>query len=54
MSKSYIDLLFLKEIIDAVNSYFEDLDKPHYKDGLIKSEHRYDKCTSLSGDYVEK
>lgn len=41
-------------VIDAVNSYFEELDVSHYKDGITKLEHRYEKCISLSGDYVEK
>lgn len=43
-----------EEIIDAVNIHFEELDKLHNRDGLIKLEHRFDKYISFSVDYVKK
>lgn len=43
-----------EEVIDAVKSYFENLDKLYFRDGLIKLEHRFDKCISFFGDYAEK
>lgn len=43
-----------EEVIDAVNSDFEDLVKSHYRDGLIKLEYQYDECISFSGNDVEK
>lgn len=42
------------EVIEAVNSYFEELDESYYSNGIKKLEHRYDKCITLLGDYVEK
>lgn len=42
-------------VTDAANSYFEELDKSHSRDFLIKLEHQYDlMCIALSRDYVEK
>jgi len=38
----------------AVEGYFVDLIKNHYRDGIIALEHRWNKCISLKGDYVEK
>lgn len=43
-----------EEVIEAVNQYFEELDESTFKLGITKLEHRYEKCISLSGDYVEK
>ena len=43
-----------EEVIDAVNEYFEGLDESDYKNGITALEHRYEKCISLDGDYVEK
>ena len=43
-----------EEVIEAVNGYFEELDKPVYRDGITRLEHRYEKCISLGGYYVEK
>jgi hypothetical protein len=38
----------------AVERYFSDLTKNHYRDGIMALEHRWNKCISLKGDYVEK
>lgn len=43
-----------EEVIEAVNGYFEELDESVYRDGITRLEHRYEKCISLGGDYVEK
>lgn len=42
------------EIIDATNSYFEDLDKSYFLNGIKQLEYRLTKCIELKGDYVEK
>jgi histone-lysine N-methyltransferase SETMAR len=38
----------------AVEGYFADLTKNHDRDGIMALEHRWNKCISLKGDYVEK
>jgi hypothetical protein len=38
----------------AVEGYFADVMKNHYRDGIMALEHRWNKCFSLKGDYVEK
>jgi histone-lysine N-methyltransferase SETMAR len=43
-----------QEAIAAVEGYFADLTKNHYRDGIMALEHRCNKCISLKGDYVEK
>jgi histone-lysine N-methyltransferase SETMAR len=43
-----------QEAIAAVVGYFADLTKNHYRDGIMVLEHRWNKCISLKGDYVEK
>ena len=43
-----------QEAIAAVEGYFADLTKNHYRDGIMALEHRWNKCISLKGDYVEK
>jgi histone-lysine N-methyltransferase SETMAR len=43
-----------QELIAAVEGYFADLMKNHYRDGIMALEHRWNKCISLKGDYVEK
>jgi histone-lysine N-methyltransferase SETMAR len=43
-----------QEAIAAVVGYFADLTKNHYRDGIMVLEHRWNKCDSLKGDYVEK
>jgi histone-lysine N-methyltransferase SETMAR len=42
------------EAIAAVERYFADLTKNHYRDGIMRLEHRWNKCVSLKGDYVKK
>jgi len=41
-------------VIAAVKGYFADLMKNHYRDGIMALEHRWNKCISVKGDYVEK
>jgi histone-lysine N-methyltransferase SETMAR len=43
-----------QEAIAAVERYFAYLIKNHYRDGIMELEHRWNKCISLKGDYVEK
>jgi histone-lysine N-methyltransferase SETMAR len=43
-----------QEAIAAVEGYFADLTKNHYRDGIMALEQRWNKCISLKGDYVEK
>jgi len=43
-----------QEAIAAVEGYFADLMKNHYRDGIMVLEHRWNKYISLKGDYVEK
>jgi histone-lysine N-methyltransferase SETMAR len=43
-----------QEAIAAVERYFADLTENHYRDGIMALEHRWNKCISLKGDYVEK
>jgi hypothetical protein len=43
-----------QEAIAAVKGYFADLTKNHYRDGIMELEHRWNKCISLKGDYVEE
>jgi len=43
-----------KEATAAVEGYFADRTKNHYWDGILALEHRWNKCISLKGDYVEK
>jgi hypothetical protein len=43
-----------QEAIAAVEGYFADLTKNHYRDGTMALEHCWNKCISLKGDYVEK
>jgi len=43
-----------QEAIAAVEGYFADLTKNHYRDGIMALEHRWNKCISLKRDYVEK
>jgi histone-lysine N-methyltransferase SETMAR len=42
------------EAIAAVEGYFADLMKNHYRDRIMVMEHCWNKCISLKGDYVEK
>jgi hypothetical protein len=43
-----------QEATAAVEGYFADLTKNHYRDGIMALEHRSNKCIRLKGDYVEK
>jgi hypothetical protein len=43
-----------QEAIVAVDGYFADLTKNHYSDGIMALEHRWNKCISVKGNYVEK
>jgi hypothetical protein len=43
-----------QKAIAAVEGYFADLTKNHYRDGIMAPEHRWNKCICLKGDYVEK
>jgi len=43
-----------QKVIAAVEGYFADLTKNHYRDGIMALEHRWNKCISLKGDNVEK
>jgi histone-lysine N-methyltransferase SETMAR len=43
-----------QEATAAVERYFADLTKNHYRDGIMVLEHRWNKCISIKGDYVEK
>jgi histone-lysine N-methyltransferase SETMAR len=41
-----------QEAIAAVEGYFADLTKNHYRDGIMALEHWWNNCISLKGDYV--
>jgi histone-lysine N-methyltransferase SETMAR len=46
-----------QEAIAAAEGYFADLRlfcRSYYRDGIMALEHRWNKCISLKGDYVEK
>jgi len=43
-----------QEAIAAVEGYFADLTKSHYRDAIMALEHRWNKCICLKGEYVEK
>jgi len=43
-----------QEVIAAVEGYFADLKKNHYRDGIMALEHRWNEFISLKKDYVEK
>jgi hypothetical protein len=43
-----------QEAIAAVEGYFADVTKNHYRDGIMALEHRWNKSISLKGDYIEK
>jgi histone-lysine N-methyltransferase SETMAR len=43
-----------QEAIAAVVGYFTCCTKNHYRDGIMVLEHRWNKCISLKGDYVEE
>jgi hypothetical protein len=41
-------------VIAAVEGYFADLTKNHYRDGIMALEHHWNNCISFKGDYVKK
>jgi histone-lysine N-methyltransferase SETMAR len=43
-----------QEGIAAVEGYFADITKNHYREGIMALKHRWDKCISLKEDHVEK
>jgi histone-lysine N-methyltransferase SETMAR len=43
-----------QEAITAVERYFADVTKNHYRDGIMALEHRWNKCISSRRDYVKK
>jgi hypothetical protein len=43
-----------QEAIGAVEGYFADRMKNHYRDEKMVLEHHWNKCISLKGNYVEK
>jgi hypothetical protein len=43
-----------QEGIAAVEVYFADVMKNHYRDGIIVLEHCWNKCINLKVDFVEK
>jgi histone-lysine N-methyltransferase SETMAR len=43
-----------QEVTAAVEGYFADLMKNHYRDGIMALELRWNKCISLKGDYIRK
>ena len=42
-----------QEAIAAVEGYFADLTKNHYREGIMALEHRWNKCISFKGDMVK-
>jgi len=42
-----------QETIAAVEGYYSNLTKNHYRGGIIALEHRWNNCITLKGDYVE-
>ena len=42
------------EIISQTNTYFEELEKSYFLEGIPKLEKRWTKCIELKGDYIEK
>jgi hypothetical protein len=43
-----------QKAIAAVEGYFVDVTENHYRDRIMTLAHRWNKCISLKGDYVEK
>ena len=43
-----------QQAIAAVEGYFADFMKNHYRDGIMALEHRWNKCISLKRGYIEK
>ena len=53
-SSSLVSVFLQIEVIAAVEGYFADLMKNHYRDGIMALEHRWNICINLKGHYVEK
>ena len=43
-----------EELTAELERYFAGLEESHFRDGIKALEHRWTKCISLQGDYVEK
>jgi hypothetical protein len=43
-----------QEATAAVEGYFTDLTKNHYRDRIMVLEHHWNKCIIVKGDYVKK
>lgn len=43
-----------EEVIQNVNEYFEDLEKTHFREGIMNLEKRWGKCVESRRDSVEK
>jgi len=43
-----------QEAIAAVEGYFANRTKNHYRDGIMALEHCWNKCINVKGDYVKK
>jgi histone-lysine N-methyltransferase SETMAR len=43
-----------QEATAAIEGYFADRTKNHYRDGIMVLDHRWNMCISLNGDYDEK
>ena len=43
-----------QKAIASVEGHFADLTRNHYRDGIMALKHRWNKCISVKGDYVEK
>jgi hypothetical protein len=43
-----------QEATTAVEGYYADLTKNHYRDGIMALEHCWNKFSNLKGDYFEK
>ena len=41
-----------EELIAETNTYFEELPKDYYSDGIKKLEDRWNRCIDLKGEYV--
>jgi hypothetical protein len=42
-----------QEAIATLDVYFADLTKNQFREGVMALEHRWNKCVTLKGDYVE-
>jgi [histone H3]-lysine36 N-dimethyltransferase SETMAR len=42
------------DVMNAVNQWLEDQEEEFFQTGIKALEHRWTKCISVGGDYVEK